>query len=104
MPDKPVDFFQRSADHFDRKEFEELVADIKWGVEYDIPGGSVSYISDMEDSSPDHSGEEELVVVLERGEDGLPQQQVGQDAAGEDDKHGGSPQGQGVFSGEGEGA
>ena len=104
MTDKPVDFFQRRADHFDRKEFEELVSDIKWGVEYDIPGGRVSYSRDMEDSSPDHGGEEELVVVLEWGEDGLPEQEVCQDAAGEDDQHGGGPQGQRVFPGEGQGA
>ena len=47
--------------------------------------------------SPDDGGQEELVVVLERGEYWLAQQEVGQDATSEDDQHGGDPEGEGMF-------
>ena len=50
--------------------------------------------------SPDYGGQEELVVVLQRSKHGLPQQEVGQDAAREDDQHGGDPEGEGMFPGE----
>ena len=51
---------------------------------------------------PDDGGEEELVVVLERRQDRLPQEEVGEDPASEDDQHGGDPERQGVLPGEGE--
>ena len=47
--------------------------------------------------SPDDGGQEELVVVLERGQYWLPQQEVGEDPASEDDQHGGDPEGEGMF-------
>ena len=52
--------------------------------------------------SPNYGWEKELVVVLERRQDGLPEEEVGEDAAGEDDEHGGDPEGEGVLPGEGE--
>ena len=51
---------------------------------------------------PNYSREKELVVVLEGRQDGLPEEEVGEDAAGEDDEHGGDPEGEGVLPGEGE--
>ena len=47
--------------------------------------------------SPDYGGQEELVVVLQGGEDRLPQQEVGEDPPGEDDQHGGDPECEGMF-------
>ena len=47
--------------------------------------------------SPDDGGQEELVVVLQRGEHWLPQQEVGEDPPGEDDQHGRDPECEGMF-------
>ena len=52
--------------------------------------------------SPDYCREQELVVILERGEDRLTEEEVGEDAPSEDDEHGGHPEGQRVLPGEGQ--
>ena len=54
--------------------------------------------------SPDDGGQQQLVVVLEGRQDGLTQQQVGEDPASEDDEHGGDPEGERMFPRERQGA
>ena len=54
--------------------------------------------------SPDDGGQQQLVVVLEGRQDGLTQQEVGEDPAGEDDEHGGDPEGERMFPRERQGA
>lgn len=54
-----------------------------------------------ENLSPDYRWQEELIVVLEGSEDGLSEQEVGEDAPGEDDEHRGHPERQRVLPGEG---
>ena len=53
-------------------------------------------------SSPHCGRQEDGVVVLERGEDGLAHEGVGDHAAREDDEHRGEPQRQRVLPGEGQ--
>ena len=54
--------------------------------------------------SPDDGGQQQLVVVLEGRQDGLTQQEVGEDPAGEDDEHGGDPEGERMLPRERQGA
>ncbi len=51
---------------------------------------------------PNSRCQDELVVVLEWRQHGLPHDEVGHEAAGEDDRHGGHPAGQGVLATKGD--
>ena len=103
----PVNLFQSCTDDFNGEEFEKFVADIKWRIKYKIPANindlSFRDIKVRYDilCSPDYCREQELVVILKRGEDRLTEEEVGEDAPSEDDEHGGHPEGQRVLPGEG---
>ena len=55
-------------------------------------------------NSPDSSGQEQLLVILESPQDRLTQEEVGEEATSKDSKHCGKPVCQRVFAREGEGA
>ena len=96
----PVNLLQSCTDHFNGEEFEKFVANIEGRIKYEVPGTSRLLVGQpgwTRPDSPDNGGEEELVVVLQRSQHGLAQQQVGEDAASEDDEHGGDPEGEGMF-------
>ena len=87
----PVNLFQSCTDDFNGEEFEEFVAHIEWRIKYKIPANikhfSFKELREILDvlGLPDYCREQELVVVLERGEDRLTEEEVGEDAPGEDD-------------------